>query len=95
MVRLAIFEGMRPGEILALQWELIHPGFIVVQERVYKGSIDMPKNRKTRHVALSDGTAALPEELRAAALDASPRAFLFPSESDTPLSSDNVLRRYI
>jgi integrase len=95
MVRLAIFEGMRPGEILALRWDLIHAGFIVVQERVYKGGLDTPKNRKTRHIALSDGTAALLEELRAAALDASPGAFVFPSESDTPLSRDNVLRRYI
>src|SRR5580700_7106232 len=36
IVRLAIFEGLRPGEILALRWKSIADTAICVEERVYK-----------------------------------------------------------
>ena len=62
IARLAIFEGMRPGEILALRWKSVTGGRIQVQERVYKRVLNTQKNGKTREGAMSDGTLKLLEE---------------------------------
>ena len=56
IARLAIFEGMRPGEILALRWKSFAGETVQVAERVYKRVLNTPKNGKTRVGAISDGT---------------------------------------
>src|SRR5262245_7657848 len=57
MVRLALFSGMRPGEILALQWKHVAEDHIDVVHRLYRGHFDRPKSqRSTRKVALSSAT---------------------------------------
>jgi integrase len=97
MFRMAVFDGMRPGEILAVRVGNISDHSIFVDKRVYKGDIDTPKGRKgkrtARTVALSPGTVA---ELRAWRMMLSkeiPDGYLFPSERNTPLRRDNVWRR--
>ena len=85
--RLAIFEGLRPGEILALRWKSLEGDVIWVKERVYKRVLNTPKNGKVRDGAISDGTLALIKEWAELAEDSSPEAFVFPSEKlTTPLS---------
>src|SRR5205814_1253674 len=57
LVRLALFSGMRPGEILALQWKHVHDDHVQVVHRLYRGIIDRPKSeRSKRTVALSSTT---------------------------------------
>jgi len=92
--RLAIFEGMRPGEILALRWKSVAGEIIRVQERVYKRKFNTPKNGKTREGAMSDGTLELLNEWAELVQDPSPDGFVFPSEKvSTPISLDNLWRR--
>ena len=94
IVRLAIFEGMRPGEIHALRWKVMGNNMIRVEQRVYRGVLDTPKNGKSREGAMSDGTLALLKEWAKLAQNPSPDGFVFPSEKiTTPLSADNVWRR--
>jgi integrase len=94
IARLAIFEGMRPGEIFALRWKSVEDSKLRVEERVYKRKLDTPKNGKTREGAISDGTLALIAEWADLAEDPSADGFVFPSERvTTPLSLDNVWRR--
>ena len=96
IARLAIFEGMRPGEILALRWKSVTNEAITVAERVYKRVLNTPKNGKTREGAISDGTLELMKEWAGLAQDPSPDGFVFPSEKiTTPLSLDNLWRRYM
>jgi integrase len=96
IARLAIFEGMRPGEILALRWKSVAGGIVRVEERVYKRKFNTPKNGKTREGAISDGTLELLKEWAGLAQDPSPDGFVFPSEKiTTPLSLDNLWRRYM
>ena len=96
IARLAIFEGMRPGEILALRWKSVADEVIRVVERVYKRVFNTPKNGKTREGAMSDGTLELLKEWAGLAQDPSPDGFVFPSEKVvTPLSLDNLWRRYM
>ncbi|MEO8096798.1 MAG: tyrosine-type recombinase/integrase, partial [Acidobacteriota bacterium] len=94
IARLAVFEGMRPGEILALRWKSVAGASLQVQERVYKRVLDTPKNGKSREGAISDGTLKLLDEWSGLSLDPSEDGFVFPSEKVvTPLSLDNLWRR--
>jgi len=97
MFRMAVFAGMRPGEILAVRIGNVQGSAVHVEQRVYLGKLDTPKGRKgkrtARTIALPPDTAA---ELRLW-LDqfgeSNPQAFLFPSERGTPLTRENVWRR--
>jgi integrase len=90
IVRLAVIEGMRPGEIFALRWKSVRDEMLIVEERVYKRVFDTPKNGESRAGAMSDGTLALLEQWASVALDPTPDGFVFPSENlQTPLSADS------
>jgi integrase len=97
--RLAVFDGMRPGEILAVRLGKISENSILVDRRVYKGNLDTPKGRKgksnARLVALSPGTIADLRLWRSLLPDDDPESWLFPSENGTPLWRDNVWYRYL
>jgi integrase len=94
IARLAIFEGMRPGEIMALRWKSVAGEVIRIEDRVYKRKFNTPKNGKTREGAISDGTLELMKEWAGLAQDPSPDGFVFPSEKiTTPMSPDNIWRR--
>jgi integrase len=94
IARLAIFEGLRPGEILALRWRAIDSERLRIEERVYKRVLNTPKNGKVREGAISDGTLELLKKLADLAEDPSSDGFVFPSEKlTTPLSLDNLWRR--
>ena len=60
--RMAVFDGMRPGEILAIRLGNISGQSVLIDQRVYYGNIDTPKGRKgkrtSRTVGLSPGTVA-------------------------------------
>lgn len=94
IARLAIFEGMRPGEILALRWRSVSGDMILVEQRVYRRVLGTPKNGKIRDGAISDGTLALLKQWAELSQDRSPDGFVFPSENlATPMSLDNLWRR--
>lgn len=94
VARLAIFEGLRPGEILALRWRAIEGERLQIEERVYKRVLNTPKNGKVREGAISDGTLQLLKEWAELSQDPSPDGFVFSSEKlTTPLSLDNLWRR--
>jgi integrase len=92
---LALTAGMRPGEILALQWKHVRPDHIEVVQRVYHQEIDTPKTKRSvRSVALSPVLKASLESWREVALSDDPEAWLFPSEHGrTPVIAENIWRR--
>jgi integrase len=96
IVKLAIFGGLRPGEILALQGRGVEECEVRIRQRVYRGVIDTPKTEKSfRTVALSPTVVA---DLRAWTMLSAPQpeGWLFPSENrEKPLGRDNVWRRSI
>ena len=97
--RLAVFEGMRPGEILALQFRHLHENWISIEQRVYKGKLDTPKGRKgkntARRIGLSPGTAMELALWKTMILDRTPNGYLFASERNTPLDRANVWLRFL
>jgi len=98
MFRMALFDGMRPGEILAIRLGKIAEESVLIDQRVYRGIMDTPKGRKgkrtSRIVALSPGTKEDLREWRKQFEGRSAEAFLFPSEAEvTTVSLDNIWRR--
>jgi integrase len=95
--RLAIIEGARPGEILGSTWQGIGNKSFEVRQRIYRGDVDTPKTGKSiREGGLSLGTVRDLKKWRAMSRDATPGAWVFPSENPkSPISRDNVLRRNI
>jgi len=97
IVRLALFSGMRPGEILALQWKHVADDHVQVAQRLYRGKLDRPKTeRSTRNVALSSTTRDQIREWRQQSGATDPDAWVFPSaKGTTPLGRDNTWRGLI
>ncbi len=95
---LAIFAGMRPGEILAIQRRHVSGDCckVRIEQRVYRGDIDTPKTTtSTRTVAIPPKTATSLMEWMELVPD-SPEAWVFASENpSTPLWRDNLWRRHM
>jgi integrase len=93
---LALFVGMRPGEILALQRRHIVEDCseLVIEQRLYRGDIDDPKTTSSkRKVGIPSQTA---QELRAwmKLVGGKPNAWVFASENpQKPMWRDNVWYR--
>jgi len=94
IVQLALFSGMRPGEIFALQWQHVAGDHVQVVHRVYRGRLDQPKNeRSKRTVALSSSTRRLIDQWHRQQDGADPETWVFPSEKiTTPLGRDSAWR---
>jgi integrase len=98
IAHLAIFCGMRPGEILGLQRRHVSGDCrkLSIDQRLYRGDIDTPKtNSSTRTVAIPPKTAnQLREWMDLVARQ--PEAWVFASESPaTPMWRDNVWYRHM
>ena len=95
MAMLAVVGGMRTGEILALQWRHVFADHIDVVQRIYQRQIDTPKARNSvRSVTLSTGLRDAIDSWRETAIDTSPEAWMFPSETGrTPVQIENIFRR--
>jgi integrase len=98
IAHLAIFTGMRPGEILGLQRRHVNQDCraIVIQQRLYRGDIDTPKTTSsTRTAAVPTKTAALLQEWMSL-VGMTPEAWVFASENPlTPMWRDNVWYRHM
>jgi integrase len=98
IAHLAIFAGMRPGEILALQRRHVSGDCkqVIIDQRIYRGDIDTPKtNSSARTVAIPPKTAnQLTGWMKL--VGRRPDAWVFASENPaTPLWRDNVWRRHM
>ena len=97
IVHLALFSGMRPGEVLALQWKHIAEDHVDVVHRIYREKLDRPRSeRSKRTVTLSSATRNLMTEWRQQSGSPDPDAWVFPSAKwTTPLGRDNAWRGLI
>jgi len=92
---LAIFAGLRPGEIFGLTVGQVKETSVDIRQRVYRGKLDSPKTTKSkRNAAVGGRTRALLRQWLEFLPDSRPQAWLFPSENATPLSKDNCWRRH-
>ncbi len=95
---LALFAGMRPGEILALQRKHVAKDCseLSIEQRLYRGDIDDPKTALSkRTVGIPSQTASVLKEWMEL-VPVSPDAWLFASENPKkPLWRDNVWYRHM
>jgi integrase len=97
VVKFAVLAGLRPGEILALQWRHLLDTHADIRQRVYRGRIDTPKTRRAnRNAALPAGLLADIKDWRDMSGSSGAEDWVFPSRAGkTPLSRDNLSRRHI
>jgi integrase len=94
--RLALIAGMRPGEIFGLKWRHVKGDYVEIEQRLYRGQIDTPKNESARSAAVSEEIKALIAQWRDLCGNPEPDAWVFPSENlRTPIFKDNLWRRCI
>lgn len=95
---LALFAGVRPGEILALQRKHIAEDCseLTIEQRLYRGDIDDPKTELSkRKVGIPSPTAAVLHEW-IALVNPQAEAWVFASENpNKPLWRDNVWYRHM
>jgi integrase len=95
---LAIFVGMRPGEILGLQRRHVSEDClqVVIEQRLYRGDIDTPKTRSSRRTVPipSETVRQLQEWMEL--VGKKPDAWVFASENPAkPMWRDNVWYRHM
>jgi integrase len=92
IVKLAGICGMRPGEIVALQWHDIKETALSVERRMYRGKLGSPKTEGSkRAVALPKSVVSDISEWRTTSKNTSHDAWVFPSENGkTPLWANNA-----
>jgi integrase len=97
VVKFAVLGGLRPGEILALQWRHLLDTHADIRQRVYRGRIDTPKTRRSsRNAALPAGLLADIKDWRSISGLSGAEDWVFPSNTGkTPLSRDNLSRRHM
>lgn len=95
---LAIFAGMRPGEILGLQRQHVSDDCtsVTIAQRLYRGDIDTPKtNSSKRIVAIPPKTAGLLKEWMEL-VEEGEEAWVFVSENPKkPVWRDNIWYRHM
>lgn len=89
LLKLALFTGARPGELLALKREHVKDDHLVIVQRLYRGKIDTPKTtRSNRTVAIPAGVQA---DLKQWMDTSTTSVWLFPSENpERPVNKDNL-----
>ena len=97
ILRLAVFAGMRPGELLAVQREHVKPdaSVIEIRRRVYRGKFAAPKNGLVRTIAIPPSTAALLRDWMEKAVDQNPETYVFAGETGQPLWRSSLLEDHI
>ena len=97
ILRLAVFAGMRPGELLAIQREHVKPdaSVIEIRRRVYRGKFAAPKNGLVRTIAIPPSTAALLRDWIDKAVDQNPETYVFAGETGQPLWRSSLLEDHI
>jgi integrase len=78
--RLAVYVGLRPGEIMGLKWEHVGAWSLQIQQRVYRGKVEAStKNNKTREVAIPKSVR---NDLRTWREHCTESEWIFPSTTD-------------
>ncbi len=97
ILRLAVFAGMRPGELLAIKREHVSSdaSVIEIRQRVYRGKFASPKNGLVRKVAVPPSTATLLRQWMESAVEPNPESFVFAGETGQPLWRSSLLEDYI
>lgn len=95
IMRLAYLVGLRPGEILALQWKHVAAESAKVEQRVYRGKVDTVKNQRPRVVALPPAVVGDFNRWAEISFNVSPNDWVFPTETGRPGNKDSFWRHAI
>jgi hypothetical protein len=97
LLHLATFSGFRPGEMLGLQRRhaALDCSSVIVEQRVYRGVIDVPETDPSARGYYPPTTVELLHEWRDSSADPEPDACVFASEKGKPVWRDTLLYDHI
>lgn len=97
ILKLAAIVGMRPGEILALQWGDLCEDGLRITRGMYRGIIQTPKSHHSvRTAAISAGIREDLTSWHGLSRNTAPIDWVFPNENgNKPLAHGSYWRRYI
>ena len=96
IVSLAGLSGLRAGELAALLWHHIEPGFVVVEQAVYRGKLGTPKSRHSaKRVPIGPMTEKALTEWRGIAPLTGPDDYVFGLRTNGPLDMHNTAARHL
>ena len=96
IVMLAALSGLRKGEIEALRWNDVEPGYVEVDEAVYKRELGTPKSRKSRRrVAIGPAVQKILEDWRNQAKFTNLEDFVFAMRTNSPIDLHNAVARHV
>ena len=96
IVCLAGLSGLRRGELAALRWNDFQGSTVVVDEAVYRGSLDTPKSLKSkRTVTIPAMAVKMIEDWRLQCRFRDPRDFTFSIRTNSPIDLNRVIERNI
>ncbi|HEY4360293.1 MAG TPA: tyrosine-type recombinase/integrase [Bryobacteraceae bacterium] len=97
VISLAGISGLRPGEILGLQWHDLQPDGLHITRGIYRGIIQTPKtHHSVRTAAISTSIREDFTAWRETTPDAKEDNWVFPNEpGNKPVSHGNYWRRYL
>ena len=93
---LAVLGGLRKGEMEALRWLDFSAGKVVVDEAVYRGTLDTPKtDNSNREVRVGPVVQQALAEWREVAPFTAPEDFVFSIKTNSPIDLKNAIERHI
>jgi integrase len=96
IVCLAGLGGLRRGELAALRWDDFQGRKVVVDEAVYRGSLDTPKSLASkRTVTIPSIAVDLVEDWRSQCRFQGQRDFAFSIRTNSPIDLNRVIERTI
>ena len=98
MVALALFSGVRRGELFGLRWRHVDEERRVlrIREAVYEGVFDTPKTEASqRDIPLGEGALHVIADWKQHVQTTDPDRLLFATRSGKPIAPNNVLRRWV
>ncbi len=96
IVCLAGLGGLRRGELAALRWEDFLGRIVIVDEAVYRGSLDTPKSLKSNRTATIPAIAVkLIEDWRLQCRFRDQKDFAFSIRTNSPIDLNRAIERKI
>lgn len=98
LVALALFSGVRRGELFALRWQDVDEAgrVLKIDQAVYEGAFGTPKTEAGRRpIPLTEASLHVIAAWKPYARSMDPERLVFATRSGKPIEPNNVLRRWV
>ncbi len=93
---LTVLSDIRKGELAALRWDDVKPGYIVIDEAEYRGELNNPKSHRSRpEISIGPAVQKALETWRGRTRFGTDRDFVFSMVTNSPIELHDALARHV